>query len=106
MAIWQRDVLRGELVHHSDRGSQYTSFRYTSRLAELGISASVGSVADAYDNAMAESFVSTFKGELVDGRPFKTRDEVELAMVEWIGWYNHRRLHSSLDDLPPAEYEE
>ena len=105
MAVWQRDLQGERLVHHSDRGSQYTSFRYSDRLAELGITASVGSVADAYDNAMAESFVSTFKTELVRPRRFRTRDEAELAVVEWIGWYNHHRLHSALDDYAPAEYE-
>jgi putative transposase len=106
MAVWRRELKEGGLIHHSDRGSQYTSYRFTSRLAELGISPSVGSVADAYDNAMAESFVSSFKGELVERSRFRSRDEAELAAVEWIGWYNHRRLHSSLGDLPPSEYEE
>lgn len=106
MAIWQRKRLERGLVHHSDRGSQYTSIRYTDRLGEFGATPSVGSVGDAYDNAMAESFVSTFKGELVDGRRFRSRDEAELAVVEWIGWYNHRRLHSALGDVPPSEYEE
>jgi transposase InsO family protein len=105
MAVWQRDLRRDRLIHHSDRGSQYTSFRYSERLAELGITASVGSVADAYDNAMAESFVATFKNELVRQRRFRSRDQAELAVVEWIGWYNHARLHSALDDLPPTEYE-
>jgi transposase InsO family protein len=106
MAIWQRKRLEPGLVHHSDHGSQYTSIRYTDRLAELGATPSVGSVGDAYDNAMAESFVSTFKNELVDQHRFRRRDEAELAVVEWIGWYNHRRLHSSLSDVPPAEHEE
>ncbi len=106
MAIWQRKRLEPGLVHHSDRGSQYTSIRYTDRLAELCATPSVGSVGDAYDNALAESFVSTFKGELVARRRFRSRDEAELAVVEWIGWYNHRRLHSALGDVPPSEYEE
>jgi putative transposase len=95
----------GELVHHTDRGSQYTSFRYTQRLADLGITASVGSRADAYDNAMAESFVSTLKTELVKGRPFATRFACELALVEYLGWFNHSRLHENLGDVPPAEFE-
>ena len=106
MAIWQRDRLEPGLVHHSDRGSQYTSIRYTERLAELGATPSVGSVGDAYDNALAESFVSTFKAELVDRHRFQRRDDAELATVEWTGWYNHRRLHSALGDRPPAEHEE
>jgi putative transposase len=95
----------GGLVHHSDRGSQYTSFRYTQRLADLGITASVGSVADAYDNAMAESFVSTLKRELVAGRVFQSRFEAEIAVFEYLGWFNHRRLHGELGHRPPAEFE-
>ncbi len=82
-----------------------TSFRYTQRLADLGIAASVGSVADAYDNAMAESFVATLKTELVQGRVFTTRFEAEIAVVEYLGWFNHTRLHRALGDLPPAEFE-
>ncbi len=105
MAVHLRRPAAGELVAHTDRGSQYTSFRYTQRLADLGIAASVGSVADAYDNAMAESFVGTVKTELVAGRVFPTRFDAELAVVENLGWFNHRRLHESLGDLPPAEFE-
>jgi putative transposase len=93
------------LIHHSDRGSQYTSFRYTQRLTDLGITASVGSVADAYDNAMAESFVSSLKRELVQGRIFSSRFEAEIAVFEYLGWFNHRRLHSELGHIPPAEFE-
>lgn len=105
MAVYLRRPAAGELVHHTDRGSQYTSFRYTQRLADLGIVASVGSVADAYDNAMAESFVGTLKTELVQGRIFATRFEAEIAVVEYLGWFNHTRLHHSLGDLPPAKFE-
>jgi putative transposase len=105
MAVHLRRPAAGELVHHTDRGSQYTSFRYTQRLADLGIAASVGSVADAYDNAMAESFVGTIKTELVRGRVFATRFEAEIAVVEYLGWFNHTRLHQALGDLPPAEFE-
>ena len=76
------------------------------RLHDLGIAASVGSVADAYDNAMAESFVGTFKAELVDGRTFRSRFEAELAIVEYIGWFNDVRLHSEIGDVPPSEFEE
>ncbi len=93
------------LIHHSDRGSQYTSMRYTQRLQDLGIAPSVGSVGDAYDNAMAESFVATFKRELVKGRVFTSRFEAEIAVVEYLGWFNHTRLHGELGDIPPAEFE-
>ncbi|MCA1708629.1 MAG: integrase core domain-containing protein [Actinobacteria bacterium] len=79
--------------------------RDTQRLADLGIAASVGSVADAYDNAMAESFVGTFKTEFVDGRRFRSRFEAELAIVEYVGWFNDVRLHSEIGDVPPSELE-
>jgi putative transposase len=105
MAVHLRRPAAGALVAHTDRGSQYTSFRYTQRLADLGIAASVGSVADAYDNAMAESFVGSLKTELIRGRAFATRFEAEIAVVEYLGWFNHTRLHESLGDLPPAEFE-
>jgi putative transposase len=104
MALHLREPAAGELTHHSDRGSQYTAFRYTQRLADHGIARSIGTVADAYDNAMAESWVGTYKLEL-PGRPFKSRFDAELATVAYIGWYNHERLHSSLGDIPPVEYE-
>ena len=94
-----------ELVHHSDRGSQYTSIDYTQTLADHGVLASVGSVGDAYDNAMAESFVDSFKTELVADRVWQTRAQLELAIVEYVGWFNHARLHSALGDIPPAEFE-
>ena len=94
-----------ELVHHSDRGSQYTSFDFTQELTDHGVLASVGSVGDAYDNAMAESFVDSFKTELVRDRVFKSRSELELAVVEYISWFNSDRLHESLGDIPPAEFE-
>jgi transposase InsO family protein len=97
MALWQRGHQRpvqpGTLIHHSDRGCQYTSFRYTTHLADLGVTASIGSVADSYDNAMAESLNATFKTELIHRRTWRTRDQVEYATVEWVGWYDHRRLH-------------
>ena len=105
MAVHLRRPAAGELVHHTDRGSQYTSFRYTQRLADLGIAASVGSVADAYDNAMAESFVGSLKTELIGGRIFRTRFDAEIAVVEYLGWFNHTRLHEALGDRPPAEFE-
>jgi putative transposase len=93
------------LVHHSDRGSQYTSIDYTQTLADHGVLASVGSVGDAYDNALAESFVDSFKTELIADRVWRSRSQVELAVVEYIGWFNHDRLHESLGDLPPIEFE-
>jgi putative transposase len=94
-----------ELVHHSDRGSQYTSIDYTQMLADHGVLASVGSVGDAYDNALAESFVDSFKTELISDRVWRTRSQLELAIVEYIGWFNHTRLHQALGDVPPAEME-
>jgi len=93
------------LVHHSDRGSQYTSIDYTQTLADHGVLASVGSVGDAYDNALAESFVDSFKTELITDRVWRTRAQLELAIVEYLGWFNHDRLHGSLGDLPPAQFE-
>jgi putative transposase len=93
------------LVHHSDRGSQYTSIDYTQTLADHGVLASVGSVGDAYDNARAESFGDSFKTELIADRVWRTRSQLELAVVEYIGWFNHTRLHESLGDRPPAEME-
>jgi len=93
------------LVHHSDRGSQYTSIDYTQTLDDHGVLASVGSVGDAYDNAMAESFVDSFKCELIADRVWRARAQLELATVEYVGWFNHERLHESLGDLPPAEFE-
>jgi transposase InsO family protein len=95
-----------ELVHHSDRGSQYTSIDYTQTLTDHRVLASVGSVGDAYDNALAESFVDSFKTELISDRVWRTRSQLELAVVEYIGWYNSASLHESLDYIPPAEYEQ
>lgn len=107
MALHQRgpgaDV---ELVHHSDRGSQYTSIDYSQELTDHGVLASVGSVGDAYDNALAESFVDSFKTELVADRVWQTRSQLELAVVEYLGWFNNVRLHESLGDIPPAEFED
>ena len=106
MAIHQRgpgaDV---ELVAHTDRGSQYTSMAYTDALADAGILASVGSVGDAYDNAMAESFVDSFKTELIADRVWRSRSQLELAIVEYVAWFNTTRLHASLGDLPPTDFE-
>jgi putative transposase len=93
------------LIHHSDRGSQYTSGDYTQTLIDNAILASVGSTGDAFDNALAESFVDTFKTELVADRVWRTRAQVELAIVEYVGWFNQARLHESLGDIPPVEFE-
>jgi putative transposase len=94
-----------QLVHHSDRGSQYMSFDYTQTLVDHRVLQSVGSVGDAYDNALAESFVDSFKTELIADRVWRTRAQLELATVEYIGWFNHDRLHSALAYLTPAEHE-
>jgi putative transposase len=94
------------LIAHTDRGSQYTSLAYTDRLDELGAAPSVGSRGDAYDNAMAEAWVATFKSELVDGRRFPSYEHAEHETLNWIGFYNGERLHEELGDLPPAEFEE
>lgn len=110
-AIWERNRtgagnLDG-LVHHSDRGVQYLSIRYTERLAENGVVASVGSRGDSYDNALAESIIGLYKTELVRNRgPWRGLDDLELATLEWVDWFNHRRLFHELGRIPPAEYEE
>jgi putative transposase len=94
-----------QLLHHSDRGSQYSSGDFADALADHDILASVGSVGDALDNAMAESFVDTLKTELIRDRVWRSRAQLELALVTYVGWYNNRRLHSSIGDLPPVEFE-
>ncbi|ALP54977.1 transposase (plasmid) [Candidatus Tenderia electrophaga] len=94
------------LIHHSDRGSQYVSIRYTERLAEAGIEPSVGSKGDSYDNALAETINGLYKAELIHRRgPWKTRESVELATLEWVSWFNHHRLMEPLGYIPPAEAE-
>lgn len=115
-AIWTRqragaDESAGDrslksVVAHSDRGSQYTALKYGERLAEAGIAASVGSVGDSYDNALAETINGLYKTELIKPRgPWKTLDEVEYATAEWVDWFNHRRLYEYCGDIPPAELE-
>ncbi len=95
-----------ELVHHSDRGAQYVSIRYSERLAEAGIEPSVGSRGDSYDNALAETINGLYKAELIHRRaPWKTREAVELATLEWVSWFNHHRLLGSIGYIPPAEAE-
>ncbi len=107
MARWSRGTRLEGLVAHSDAGSQFTSIRYGERLAELGAVPSIGSVGDSFDNAMAESQFSLYKDELVRNRgPWRDVDQLELATLEWVSWFNQTRLHSSLGDIPPVEYEE
>ncbi len=109
MAIWARqnaDAGLDDLVHHSDRGGQYLSVRYTQRLADEGAVASVGSKGDSYDNALAEAVNALYKAELIGPRgPWRTAEQVELATLAWVQWWNQRRLHGALDHLPPAEHE-
>ncbi|MEV5012163.1 IS3 family transposase [Streptomyces sp. NPDC055692] len=111
MALWQRERDQrpyqvGELILRSDAGSQYTSFALAEHLDRAGIAASIGSVGDAYDNALMESTIGLFKTELIKPRrPWKTLSEVELATAEWVDWYCHRRLHGEIGHIPPAEYE-
>ena len=104
-ATHMRSGLDG-LVHHSDRGSQYLTIRYTDRLEEAGISQSVGSVGDSYDNALAETVNALYKAELIHRRKqWESVEEVEAATLDWVAWYNERRLHGALGDIPPAEFE-
>jgi putative transposase len=106
MAIWRRQAQLEGLVHHSDRGSQYLSIRYTERLAEAGAACSVGSVGDSYDNALAETIIGLYKTELIRRRgPWKGIDQVEYATLEWVDWFNHRRLLEPIGHIPPAEFE-
>ena len=106
MALAQRGLASEvRLVHHSDAGSQYTSGEFTQTLADHEVLASIGTVGDAYDNALAESFVDTFKTELIRDRVWRTRTQLELAIVEYVGWFNQARLHESLGDRSPEEFE-
>jgi putative transposase len=94
------------LVHHSDAGSQYTSHDYQQELSDQHVLASIGTVGDAYDNALAESFVDSFKTELISDRVWRSRTQLELAVVEYVAWFNTVRLHSSLGNIPPSEHEQ
>lgn len=106
-AICERGLGKDRLVHHSDRGVQYLSIRYTERLAEAGIEPSVGSRGDSYDNALAESVIGLFKTEVIRLKgPWRGLEDVELATLEWVWWFNERRLLEPLGYLPPAEYED
>jgi transposase InsO family protein len=94
-------------VHHSDRGVQYLSLRYTERLAQAGIEPSVGSVGDSYDNALAESVIGLYKTEVIYRRgPWKHLEAVEFATLEWVDWFNNRRLLEPIGNVPPAEFED
>jgi transposase InsO family protein len=107
MALWQRKGAGESLVHHSDRGVQYLSIRYTERLEEAGIETSVGSRGDAYDNAMAESVIGLYKAEVIRHEgPWKGLEEVEFATLEWVDWFNNVRLLEPIGYVPPAEFEQ
>jgi putative transposase len=107
MALHQRQPgAEVALIQHTDAGSQYTSFDYTQTLNDHGVLASIGTVGDALDNAVAESFVDSFKTELIADRTWATRSQLELAVVEYVAWFNNERLHEALDDQPPREVEE
>jgi transposase InsO family protein len=105
-ALYDRQLNGERLIHHSDRGTQYLSIRYTERLADAGIERSVGSTGDSYDNALAESVIGLYKTEVIHRRgPWKGIDEVEFATLEWVAWYNTRRLLEPLGYVPPDEFE-
>lgn len=107
-ALYDRQPERADaLIHHSDKGSQYVSIRYSERLAEAGIEPSVGSRGDSYDNALAETINGLYKAELIHRRaPWKTKESLELATLEWVSWFNHHRLLEPIGYIPPAEAEE
>jgi transposase InsO family protein len=102
----RRPQLEDSLIHHSDRGTQYVSIRYSERLAEAGIASSVGSRGDSYDNALAETINGLYKAELIHRRgPWKTKESLEIATLEWVSWFNHQRLLEPIGYIPPAEAE-
>ncbi|MEO1558040.1 MAG: integrase core domain-containing protein, partial [Pseudomonadota bacterium] len=104
--LHDRRPVGGGLVHHSDRGVQYVSIKYTERLAEAGLVPSVGSVGDSYDNALAETINGLYKAEVIHRRgPWRSMEAVEFATLEWVDWFNNRRLLSSIGNVPPAEAE-
>jgi putative transposase len=106
LAIWSRKAIGGDLVHHSDRGVQYTSISYTQRLADIGAVRSVGSKGDSYDNAAAEAVNSLYKKELISREgPWQGAGDVTVATADWVSWYNSERLHSACGNIPPSEYE-
>jgi putative transposase len=101
----RRTARQGGLIHHSDRGVQYVSIRYTERLAQAGIEPSVGSVGDSYDNALAETINGLYKAEVIHRQSWKNREAVEMATLAWVDWFNHRRLLAPIGHVPPAEAE-
>jgi transposase InsO family protein len=101
----RRPVADGALIHHSDRGVQYVSIRYTERLAQAGIEPSVGSRGDSYDNALAETINGLYKAEVIHRQSWSNCEAVELATLEWVNWFNHRRLLGPIGNIPPAEAE-
>jgi len=104
-ALYSRQI-EDRLIHHSDRGVQYVSFRYTERLVEAGIESSVGSVGDSYDNALAETVNGLYKTEVIHPHsPWRNAEQVEFATLEWVDWFNNRRLLQPVGDIPPAEFE-
>ena len=104
-ALWAREA-KERLIHHSDRGSQYLSIRYSERLSEAGVEPSVGSVEDSYDNALAESVIGLFKTEVIRRRgPWRNLESVEYATLEWVDWFNNRRLLEPIGNVPPVEFE-
>jgi len=111
MGLWARDraglpVKEGQLIHHSDAGSQFTAFAFSIRLIEAGVDASIGSVGDAYDNALAESTIGLYKAEVINHEgPWRSMEQVELATLEWVDWFNHERLHGACGRLSPIQYE-
>lgn len=105
-ALHDRHVAEDELIHHSDRGVQYVSIKYSERLSEVGITPSVGSVGDSYDNALAETIIGLYKTELIRQQgPWRNLDEVEYATLSWVDWFNNKRLLEPIGDIPPAEKE-
>jgi len=106
-ALYDRKTTQhGELIHHSDRGVQYLAIRYSERLSEVGITPSVGSVGDSYDNALAETVIGLFKTEIIRQQgPWKNVEDVEFATLNWVDWFNNKRLLESIGDIPPAEKE-
>ena len=104
-AVHARRPVQGGLIHHSDRGVQYVSIRYTERLGEAGIEPSVGRVGDSYDNALAETINVLYKAEVIHRRSWRNRQDVELATLAWVDWFNHKRLLGPIGNIPPAEAE-
>ena len=106
-AVWRRDTLLDELIAHSDAGSQYTSIRYTDRLVEIGARPSIGTIGDSYDNALAETTIGLYKTELWRRRgPWQTAEELELATLPYVEWFNQKSIHSEIGDLTPEEHEQ